>query len=630
MAGLRRAGCAAVVFAVLGFGSAGAAPPTPPFADGFPVTRSDSIYELDEVRRGDRGVGYTVFSGDEVAAFEVEVLGRMEDMLGPGRPVILARLSGEKIEFTGVIAGMSGSPVYIDGRLVGAVAYRFGSFSREPIAGITPIRSMLAARAGASAASANRPVRRVGSAGLSAEAIHGRDPSWLQLGAPATPIRDEALRPIALSVSASRLAPGAREVLARRLRGVGVRLGPAATGHAEIPGLTENEAGEVGGVTALPIAPASPIAAMLVKGDLNVAAIGTVTFVEGETVLAFGHPFVGFGRVDFPMATAGILNTLASEAGSYKQGIAAKEVGVIRDDRVTAIAGELGVAATMVPFTVRFTDARGEIETTEVEIVGDPFWLPMMLETVASSAIQGRLDQEVGGTVEAEIRVALEDRAIELEETYAAPPPTRVTAALGRDLGTVAAIIAQNELAEPRFRRIELAARYRTEVDILEIVNARPDRTVVEAGSTLGIDVDLRDFRGAVRTERVELPVPRGARGDASLIVAGGFEFDRHLERAIGRRRPTTLDGLLGLFAERRPTHRLVAGLFVDVPALTVGTVRHPSPPASWRTLIATTPERPVSRGRSSLGASVERELRAVVDGLREVEVFVRPPRDTP
>lgn len=634
MVSFRRAGSLAVLVALFGAESGRAEPPAPPFADGFPVTQQSSIYELEEVARGDRGIGYTVFAGDEVEPFQVEVLGIMEDMLGPDRPVILARLSGAKIEFTGVISGMSGSPVYIDGRLVGAVAYRFGSFAREPIAGITPIRSMLAARGGPSVA---RPVRRVSAEGISVDAIHGQDASWLDMplpgsvgGADGSEEVANRARPITTPVSASGIAPAAREVLARRLRSTSGSIASFAAGHAPIRRASENAPGRVGGVTALPIAPASPIAALLVKGDLNIAAIGTVTYVEDGEVLAFGHPFVGFGRVAFPMATAGILNTLASEAGSYKQGIAAREVGVIRDDRLTAISGALGETADTVPFVVNFTDATGHTETTRVDIVSDPFWLPIMLEAVASSALEGRLDLEVGGTVDATMRIALDDRALQLTQSHSAPSPVRVTSAVGFDLGTIAAVIARNDLAEPTFERVELTARYRTEVQLAEVVRVVPDATLVEAGDTVGLSVLLRDFRGRVTSERLELRVPRSARGALDVHVAGGPSFDQTVERKTGRSRPTTFDALLGLIADRRPADQLVAGAFVDADALTVGTRKYPAPPTSWRLLIERSAPEPVSRGSASLVAESSRQVDAVIRGSASTQLMVRAARDNP
>jgi hypothetical protein len=418
--------------------------------------------------------------------------------------------------------------------------------------------------------------------------------------------------------------------LSRRLRATSSAFASFAAGHARIEGPSDNVSGRVGGVTALPIAPASPIAALLVEGDLNIAAIGTVTYVEGEEVLAFGHPFVGFGRVAFPMATAGILNTLASEAGSYKQGIAAREVGVIRDDRLTAISGALGETADTVPFVVHFTNDAGQTESTRVEIVADPFWLPIMLEAVASSALEGRLDLEVGGTVEATMRIALRDRALDLSQSYSAPSPARVTSAVGFDLGTLAAIIARNDLAEPEFEHVELRARYRTEVQLAEIVRVIPDSTFVDAGDTVGMEVFLRDFRGRVSSERMELSVPRSARGELDVYVAGGPAFDRRVEQKTGRPRPTTFDGLLGLIADRRPADRLVVGAFVDADALTVGARNYPSPPASWRLLIEQSAPKPVSRGSASLAAASSRELDLVLQASASTKLVVRAAKDTP
>ena len=186
-----------------------------------------------------------------------------------------------------------------------------------------------------------------------------------------------------------------------------------------------NQADQAGAVKAAPIAPGSPIAALLMTGDVDIAAIGTVTMVEGGQVYAFGHPFLGGGHVDLPMATASILNTLASEAGSYKQGAPAREVGVVRHDRLTAIAGTLGEAAQLIPVQVvlRRPGAKEELLSAQVEIVESPEWLPVMLETIIGSVAARRLGYEPGGTVELTARIEVEGRTLEIRDTYAAPPP---------------------------------------------------------------------------------------------------------------------------------------------------------------------------------------------------------------
>ncbi len=607
-------------------GSAAAAepPPAPEFADGFPVTRADSIYELSEVRRGDRGIGYTVFASDEVESFEVEVLGVMEDMLGPGGDVILSRLHGEHIEFTGVIAGMSGSPVYIDGRLVGAVAYRFGAFVREPIAGITPIRSMMAARR---AGGPRRAVSRLSVAELGPAAIHGRDPQWSKPRIPSVLAGRRDATPITTPLVVSGMSAGARAALTEALDGSSGAVVSVAGGHHAIGGLSANEEGSVGGVVALPIGPAGPVAALLAKGAVNIAAIGTVTFVDGESVLAFGHPFVGSGRASFPMATAAVLNTLASEAGSYKQGIAAKEVGVIENDRLTAITGRLGQSAAMVPVRVSFALGDARLETAEIEVVSDPVWFPIMLGAVVSSTLEGRIDVDSGGTLQAQMRLAMKDRAIELEELYSAPSPVQVTGNVAADIRSLATIIARNDIREVEFESVEVVARFEPEVRRAAIVSAEPRDRHVQAGTSLTVDVRLRAYQGGFRSESIRVEVPPSAEGELTVFVGGGYEYDVELARQGGRRRAQTVDDLLVMLLERRPTNLLVGALFSSEASLSIGSTRLSSPPPTWAHLIESGSDGFVAQGKGSVVASTSRLLDTVVDGDASFKIHVRPRR---
>jgi hypothetical protein len=615
---------------VVGLTLLSAAPPVA-FQDGFPVTRRDQIFPHTELKRGDLGIGYTVFAEDQLRPFQVEVLGIMRGMLGPGQDVVLTRLSGPEIEKTGVIAGMSGSPVYFDGKLLGAVAYRFGAFTKEPIAGITPISGML----GVAGATVDPPLvqswgGRGAARGVSTLALRERSLAPRGVRAQRAVASAEA-RPIDTPLVVSGLEPEALNDLREALAGTGLvpvagggsgKRRPSSAGPRTV---STNQADQAGAVKAAPIAPGSPIAALLMTGDVDIAAIGTVTMVEGDQVYAFGHPFLGGGHVDLPMATASILNTLASEAGSYKQGAPAREVGVVRHDRLTAIAGTLGQSARLVPVqvTLRRPGAKEELLSAQVEIVESPDWLPVMLETIIGSVAARRLGYEPGGTVELLARIEVDGRTLEIRDTYAAPPPLRISAFAARDVANLVAMIADNELVPTKVSRITVDLTTTAEVQLATLIAARPARTRVKAGTTLPIYATLRPFRGPDRNVVLSLPIPKDVEGPLSIEVGGGVEIDRRDAQVWGERFPANLDELLGILSERRQGRALHARSYPARLGARAGAELYLSLPPSQRATLLSQ-EGPTQKPLTeSLGEAATLPLDLVVFGNVPFEVIV-------
>lgn len=611
-----------------------------PFLGGFPETSPQRIFPLSQIKRGQRGIGYTVFAADTPEPFDVEVLGVMEGMLGPGRSVILARLSGEKIAFTGVIAGMSGSPVYIDGRLVGAVAYRFGSFTKEPIAGITPIEDMLDAfgpEIAPSALSQNTTpplARGTWSVGRfrSRELLpplplpHLAEASPQGVKAIATPLFMSGISPEVFAQGRPALEAAGFMPVAGGGSGPKMELGlfqPRPSGDRTVEA---NVAGEAGRVAASPIAPASAIAALLMRGDINVAAVGTVTWVQGTRVLAFGHPFIGHGKVAFPMATAAIINTLASEAGSYKQGLAAKEVGIITQDRLTAIGGDLGQAAPMVPVRIlvqRQDEPRGSpgLET-RVEIVDDPIWLPNMLENAIASAASRRLGYEAGGTLSVSTRIQTPKHTVAFHDMISAPPPLRLAAFVARDVATTASMMLSNELQPAQIEGIEVILRVSPQVQLLELERIiAPTRA--HPNERITVQAVLRPYRQGSITVPIEITVPADAEGEFEVFVGGGVELDQKDGQARGRRTPQTLEDLMALLSSRRPAQALYARIYQPQPGLTQNMALLSALPASQRAVLLAQAMPGLDEGALHPGPEVAVARPEVVAGSRSVTIRV-------
>src|SRR6476646_2595897 len=333
---------------------------------GLPALRADTPQmPISEIRPGMVGIGRTVFTGTQVQEFKAHILGVIENVIGTQRNLILAKLEGGPLASTGVIAGMSGSPVYIDGKLIGAVSYALGSFSKEPIAGITPIAEMTDSttfsdvrppgarvkvefpltRESLSAAfrkalAWNRPFAERPNdtelAGISAVAGLGGS----QLGT--------LLRPIATPLVMSGFEPDLADIFGGAFRDQGF----VPTGGS-VAGMREGEKPYEG-----PLKPGDAVGVMLVGGDLMLGGTGTVTHIDGNRVYAFGHPMYNLGPTEFPMTRAYVYTVLPSLVSSMKLSTTGEVIGTVLQDRATAIAGRLGAGPRLIPITLTLESAR--------------------------------------------------------------------------------------------------------------------------------------------------------------------------------------------------------------------------------------------------------------------------------
>ena len=366
-----------LTFAVIGTIALGVASP--------PLGGATAQMPVSDIRPGMVGIGHTVFDGTHVEEFKAHILGVLENVIGTQRNLILARLEGGPLANTGVIAGMSGSPVYIDDRLIGAVSYALGSFSKEPIAGITPIAEMTDATtlngprppgsrvhleypltrenlqaAFRKALNWNRPFAdRPGDAqlsGVSAVAEVG----GAQLGT--------LMRPIATPLVMSGFEPEIADMLGSAFREQGFvpMAGNAAGFHA---GEKPFEG---------PLKPGDGVGVMLVSGDLTLGATGTVTHIDGDRVYAFGHPMYNLGPTEFPMTRAYVYTVLPSLFSSMKLSSTGEVIGTFLQDRATAIAGRLGSGPRMIPVTIALESARQPKQTFHFTVVNDQLFGPLM------------------------------------------------------------------------------------------------------------------------------------------------------------------------------------------------------------------------------------------------------------
>jgi hypothetical protein len=501
-------------------GSPVALPSTPP-----PST-SAGVFPLDQVHRGLRGVAYTVFEGTQPEAMEVEVLGVLRNAFGNGQDMILARLVGAKPEYTGVVAGMSGSPVYIDGKLLGALSYRIGQFSKEPIAGITPIAQMFQVRDQPAAASATA----VASASLSETAA----PNTLQS---TTPVADSAtMQPIETPLVFSGFSPEAIKLWQDHLPAAGLSATAGVGGGSSSQPQPE------------PIVPGSAISAVLVRGDLDISATCTVTYIDAKQLLACGHPITQFGAVSMPMTKAEVLATLASPLNAFKIINTTETVGSFTQDRQSAISGLLGTTARMIPVSVSVNRAsenqpaeyKSAARKLHFEVVDNPQITPL---AIMVSIYQALLASN-GYTEDASYRMSA---AIDLDgypavhlDSLLAPTdqlPASLQAALA--IGQNFAQLYGNAARLTNVHSVSVAFEAIPGRQSLQIESVRSSANRVHPGDAITIEATVRPYHGEPRNVRIPVTLPAALpSGQLRVVVSDAATLDRVTQSSRGVAHP--------------------------------------------------------------------------------------------
>ncbi len=501
---------------------------------------STNIFPLDQVHRGLQGVAYTVFEGTQPEPMDVEILGVLHNAIGPRQDMILARLHGRKPEYTGVVAGMSGSPVYIDGKLLGALAYRIGEFSKEPIAGITPIQEMLEVRDDAQRTELTAQSSPQGSEQSSQDSMFGvqntgntdelASASTAKAGGIGEPSPSEMIRPIDAPLVFNGFSPAALELWKEHAPALGLTpvAGMGGSSNASSPAMVS--------ATALPnpVVPGSAVSAVLVRGDLEISATCTVTYVDPKRLLACGHPITQYGPVSMPMTKADVVATLPSPYNAFKIINTTDTVGTFTQDRETAIMGRFGTAAHMIPLRVRLAQdgADEKPRLLHLEVIDQEQLTPTaVMVTVFQSLMQTN-----GYAAETTYRV----RASVKLSGY---PPVKFENLVAPSDFAPANLITALLLGD-HFTRLYSNASRRTPIESVDVdVDAIPGRrtvqiegahasqTTVHAGDTVSVEATVRPWRGELKNIRVPIRLPATLPpGTIRVLVSDGSTLDRLLQ----------------------------------------------------------------------------------------------------
>jgi len=500
-------------------------------AVGLPA--QSRMFPVDELRPGMVGIGRTVFEGDRLDEFKVNILGVLRNVIGPKRDLILARLEGGPLANAGVIAGMSGSPVYIDGRLVGAVSYSLGEFSKEPIAGITPIAEMIA---DATLTTPRRQLARVEvPAPLTPESFQtslrqafswarpfAQSPSDIQVLGNVNAGVGTLLRPIATPLTLGGFDPSVIAPVTSVFHEQGFV--PMLAGAAQAPPSARSAAPA--------LRPGDPIGVALMNGDLELGATGTVTTIDGDRVYAFGHPFYGLGPTQFPLTRAHVLAVLPSLQASQKIASTGDVIGTISQDRATTIAGRLGAGPAMIPVKLTLNNTeRGFRKTFNMAIVNDELFTPLLAYMSILNTLQSYERQNGVGTYALRGSANIKgQQAVAFEDLFTGDQPST---------GAAASVVAPiNFLLRNSFEGVEFEG-LNLEIDASEqpksatLERAWVDSTRVKPGTAVDLKVLLRTYRGEEITKSVAVQIPANAHGSVSIMVADATRLSQWEAREL-------------------------------------------------------------------------------------------------
>ena len=506
--------------------------------------QSNDILPLDQVRAGMQGYAYTIFAGDQVEKFDLEVIGVMPNFLGPRQSIILVQLKGPKVERTGVVAGMSGSPVYLDGKLAGALSLKLGIFTKDPIAGVTPIEDVV------------RPPAQSGAQQFPL----ALDSSAVQRTATAFSLpTGSALAPIETPLVFSGFQSATLQQFAPQIQSYGF---VAAQGGTSAPRPDDAH-----------LVPGDMAGMVLVQGDASINSACTVTAVQADRVFLCGHPFLNLGAVQLPIARSRVLTTLSSDLASTKIVNVGGSIGTITGDHLTAVTGKLGAPPPMIPLDLVVATSIGE-KKLHFDVVNHPKLTPLLVAITAFNGLTQNAIYGEGTTLHLTGEIRLRGHtAVQIENTYApgdALIPDGLPIALS--VQNIFTRLFVNTFEVPDVERITLRVESVPGRQSFAIDSAWLEKGEAAPGETLRVRVLLHPYRGAARIEETTVKVPdqiaRGATlrilvtdGDTLNRASRGFAFG-------GSSGPSGLDQLIAVLNRERRNDRLYIGLFMPSPTI--------------------------------------------------------------
>lgn len=573
---------------------------------------SQPTIPVSQIHAGMRGVAYTVFEGVKPEPMDVEVLGVLHNVNGPKGDIILVRLHGTKVEYTGVVAGMSGSPVYIDGKLAGALAFRIGEFSKEPIGGVTPIADMLEINAldksPAEEAVAIKPIVTNAAGKTAAPGDAAAIPGSVQNFA-------DYLKPIDTPLVFNGFSEDAVRQFAPQF---------AAAGIVPVMGagsVSEEKQPE-------PLEAGSAVSAILVRGDMDIAATCTVTYIDPQRLLACGHPLLQFGSVDLPMNKAQVLATLASPMNSFKIVNTTERAGAFVQDRHTGIMGVFDKQPDMIPVTLTIRGS-GSAKEFHYEVLNNPRLSPVAIMATVYNALHGvnaygeEITYRMSGSIDVKgfPEVGLRNMFVPGENGQ----PAAMAAALS--LGERFGRIYDNPYSAPAVNSVNLDFDLVRERRWARLESARTDVTEARPGDEVIIETVLAPYRGERVVRQIPVKIPTSAsKGTLRILVSDGETLDRVNRASPAFGRKLDLASTIALLNKEHSNNRLYVSLLEADPEARVADKVMPTLPISVMNVMdgMRGNQEMIVSGESNVDETATPALDYVVSGAQLLTVTVK------
>jgi hypothetical protein len=539
-----------------------------PAAPALAGPKLESYWQVDDVRAGMKGVGRTVMRGVKVEEFQAEVLGVLKNT-SPGRDLVLCRLSGLDLEKSGVIAGMSGSPVYLDNKLLGAVAYAW-AFGKEPIAGVTPFSQMhgfveayerrdLAEETKPTRVGLRSPVEIQGTKYDAATVAH----DWSM--PEATAADDLWMVPLRTPIATTGFTAHSMALMREQFQSSGLVPMQGGGATAKVAQESKTVDLEAGG----------PLVVAMVTGDFDMSGIGTVTHIEGSRVYGWGHPFMGLGTCEFPLMTGYIHTIYPRQSVSFKMGSPLRTVGVINADVSTGIAGWIGRKPEMLPIRTTVTrEPDGASRTFNVEIARQRSLLGPLTYSVLTNSVdmEGELPEEM--TADMTARIEVDGHApIVIKDTFSGSSYSggRAPTALFTPVSSVVGLMTYNTYKPVRINRIECETRITPGRRTADIEAVELDSDTLSPGDTLKATLFVRPFKGLRQRLPVSLKLPADlAEGNYTAVICDDLTNARlELRDNPTLNSPQSLDQVFEALAVQTAAKR--TNIVVRVPLQGVG-----------------------------------------------------------
>jgi SpoIVB peptidase S55 len=564
---------------------------------------SNQIIPLSEVRAGMQGYAYTIFAGDQIEKFDLEVIGVLPNFLGPKQSIILVELKGPKVEHTGVVAGMSGSPVYLDARLAGALSLKLGIFSKEAIAGVTPIEDVLRPPTQSADVQSTPQQFALPSSAIASNFLPG----------------GSSLERIETPLVFSGFQPAAVQQFAPQLQTYGFVAAQGGTAQAQ-PEDRKLAAGDMAGM-------------VLVSGDASINSACTVTAVRGDQVFLCGHPFLNLGDIQMPMSRSRVVTTLSSSLASTKIVNLGGPIGTITGDHLTAVTGKLGASPAMVPLDLSFLSGSAE-KKLHFEIINHPKLTPLLVAITTFNGLSQNSLYGEGTTLHLTGEIRLKGHApVQIENTFApgdslSPDSLPIAIAVQSVFGR----LFTNNFEVPSVEHISLKVESQPGRNSYSIESAWLEKGEAAPGENVRVRVMLRPYRGAPRVEETTVHVPdQAVRGTVLRVLVSDADWLNRASRGFnfpgtpGGSSSAGLDQLIALLNRERHNDRLYVGLFAPAPTLLWDDKELPNVPLSAINVIDGRPAPgSVQVLRESLASEAAVPLGGPVSGIISLNLQIR------